>query len=115
MKLIIGARGTGKTTKLVKEACISGATIVVPYHCDIGYITHIFLQLKKDNPLLPDLKKIITIDEYCSWKHHAGRRDERFMFSDLDRCLKSISGGRAVVLSASFNEGYPERLSREIL
>ena len=81
MDVITGARGSGKTTKLILYARDNGCVLVVPTYRMMKYAYQQALHLHCDD--VP----IITIDEMLQ----SSSGEHKFVIDELDICLKKLN------------------------
>ena len=89
MDIIIGGRGSGRTTELIKAcAADKGSVIVCPTHHMAKYVA----QMAKDMGL--DILEPISFDQLQSSRRWLGcRKPKSFYFDNLDLYLRMITDG----------------------
>ena len=87
MKIIIGDRGSGKTSRLIMESYYSRATIITPTTLDRENT------LLRANEMVVTIPIPLTIRELMSMEPHARKRqfsDNGIIIDDLDRLLYEL-------------------------
>ena len=119
LKVILGGRRSGKTTKLIQLAAETGATMVVLHRrrCDQ------LKQMAKDMGI--EIKTPITFGDYMRPEFHRGREYSGFVIDDLEILLDGGCSAPVIAVSAtaelwqttytvSIGEGLPS-LQRRII
>lgn len=85
MNLIIGGRGSGKTTYLIEESSKTGYYIIVRDKRVASQVFNMALKMKKNIPFP------ITYEEFIREQYY-GKRIDGFLLDDVLSFLQSLSG-----------------------
>ena len=98
MKIIIGARQSGKTTELIKQSASEDLYIVCMNRCCVDHIMMIARHLNLQIPMP------ITFEDFLH-KRYYGRGIKGFLIDDLDMLLYHMSMVPIKTVSMSTNKG----------